>query len=348
MARILYGIAGEGMGHAIRSKVVIEHLLKKHSIIIVSSRKPYEFLSKHFDDVYDIHGLHLSYKNNKLQSIKTFFQNAYKLPKGSYYTFKRLMGILKGFKPDVVISDFEPFTNLISKFFSIPLISIDNMHIMTNCKLKIPKRYYKDYLTAKLIIKSFIIKADYYLINTFFYPKIKKKNTFLFPPVLREEILKARVKNEKCILVYQTSRSNKKLKKVLKKIDQKFIVYGFDMNKKEKNLIFKEFNEKEFIKDLASCRALITNGGFGTLVESVYLGKPVLSEPVRKQFEQILSAICIDRLGYGEFHRKLNVKKINGFISNINSYRENLKKYIREDNSKILEKLDKVINKIKS
>ena len=168
MKKILYGIAGEGMGHAIRSKVIIEHLLRKHDLIIVSSRNAYEFLSKHFNDVYDIHGLHLSYKKNKVQSIKTFLQNVHRFPKGSYYTFKKLMWIIKKFKPDVVISDLEPFTSLISKFYSIPLISIDNNHTLANCKLKIPKRYYKDYLTSKLIIRSFIIKADYYLINNFY------------------------------------------------------------------------------------------------------------------------------------------------------------------------------------
>ena len=348
MAKILYGIAGEGMGHAVRSKVIIEHLLKKHNLIIVSSRKPYEFLSRHFDNVYDIHGLHLSYKNNKVQSLKTFFQNAYKLPKGSYYTFKKLMRVIKNFKPDVVISDFEPFTSLISNFFNVSLISVNNNHMMANCKLKIPKRYYKDYLAAKLVIKSFITRADYYLIHTFFYPKIKKKNTFLFPPILRDEILEAKVKNKEHILVYQTSKTNKKLKKILKNINQKFIIYGFDIDKEEENLIFKKFSEKEFIKDLTACKALITNGGFCSITESVHLGKPVLSVPIKKHFEQILNAIFVDKLGYGEFHRKLKVDKIKDFISNIDIYKENLKKYKREDNSRILEKLDIILNQIKS
>ncbi|MBL7054865.1 hypothetical protein ISS05_03850 [Candidatus Woesearchaeota archaeon] len=346
MARILYGIAGEGMGHAIRSKVVIEHLLKKHELIIVSSRKAYEFLSSHFSNVYDIHGMHLNYKNNKVQSIKTLIHNAYKLPKGSYHTLKRLISILKKFKPDIVISDFEPFTALTSKFFNIPLISIDNMHIMTNCRLKIPKRYYKDYLAAKLIIKSIIIKADYYLINTFCYPKIKKKNTFLFSPVLRKEIINAKVKNKDFILVYQTSGSNKKIKDVLNKINGKFIIYGFDENKKEKNITFKEFDEAGFIEDLASCRALITNGGFSTIVEAVYLGKPVLSEPIRNHFEQILNAIFVEKMGYGEFHKKIKVDKINGFISNIGIYKKNLKGYKKEGNPGILEKLDYMIGKL--
>jgi uncharacterized protein (TIGR00661 family) len=348
MAKILYGVAGEGMGHAIRSKIIIKHLLKKHDLHIVSSRKPYEFLSGYFDNVYDIHGLHISYKNNRVQSIKTFLHNVYRLPRGSYRSFKKLVEIIKKSKPDVVISDFEPFTSLVSKFFGIPLVSIDNMHLMTNCKIKIPKRYYKDYIAAKLVIKSFITKADYYLINTFFYPKIKKRNTFLFPPVIRDEILNARVKNKGHILVYQTSKTNKGLKKALKKIDEKFIIYGLDVSKKEENLILKKFDEKGFIEDLVSCKAIITNGGFGTITEAMCVGKAVLSIPVRKQFEQVLNAIFVEKLGYGEFHKKLKVDKIKEFISNIDTYRKNLKKYKREDNSRIIKKLDNIISHIKS
>ena len=86
-----------------------------------------------------------------------------------------------------------------------------------------------------MIIKSFIIKADYYLINTFFYPEIKKKNTFLFPPILRPEILKAKVKHKEHILAYQTSKSDKRIMKNLGKINEKFIVYGFDTYKRKGN-----------------------------------------------------------------------------------------------------------------
>lgn len=348
MVRILYGVAGEGMGHAIRSKPIIEHLIKKNKLIIVTSRKPYDFLKKNFNNVYDIHGLHLNYKNNKVQNMKTFFSNMYKLPKGSYYSIKKLMKLIKEFKPEVLISDFEPFTHLVSRLYQIPLISIDNMHVMTNCKIKIPKRYYKDYLAARVIVKSFVSKADYFLINTFFYPKVKKKNTYLFPPILRPEILKAKTLKGNHIMVYQTSKTDKRLMKSLSKIDEKFIVYNFDYDKKLKNVILKKFDEKEFVDDLASCKAFIVNGGFTAISEAVYLGKPVLSVPIKKQFEQILNAIFIDELGYGEFHKKLKVKSIEKFISNIDDYRKNLKKYKKEDNKRILKKLDSILNVVKS
>ena len=37
--RILYGVVGEGMGHATRSSVLLEHLTKQHEVhVVVSGR----------------------------------------------------------------------------------------------------------------------------------------------------------------------------------------------------------------------------------------------------------------------------------------------------------------------
>ena len=45
--RILYGVVGEGMGHATRSRVVIEHLLAQgHEVHVVVSGRAQRFLTE--------------------------------------------------------------------------------------------------------------------------------------------------------------------------------------------------------------------------------------------------------------------------------------------------------------
>ena len=45
--RILYGVVGEGMGHATRSKVVCEHLVARgHDVKIVVSGRAHALLAK--------------------------------------------------------------------------------------------------------------------------------------------------------------------------------------------------------------------------------------------------------------------------------------------------------------
>jgi len=40
--RILYGVVGEGMGHAMRSRVVLDELVKRHHVQVVLSGRAYE------------------------------------------------------------------------------------------------------------------------------------------------------------------------------------------------------------------------------------------------------------------------------------------------------------------
>ena len=54
MAKILYGLCGEGLGHASRSRILINYLKKKHDIRIVAGGKAFSYMSKEFDSVYEI------------------------------------------------------------------------------------------------------------------------------------------------------------------------------------------------------------------------------------------------------------------------------------------------------
>ena len=48
-----------------------------------------------------------------------------------------------------------------------------------------------------------------------------------------------------------------------------------------------------------TARGVVTGGGFSLLSEAVYLGKPVLSVPLRGQFEQLMNARYLEREGFG-------------------------------------------------
>src|SRR5260370_39792632 len=44
--RVLYGVVGEGMGHAIRSRVILDELVKKHDVQVVVSGRAHDYLAK--------------------------------------------------------------------------------------------------------------------------------------------------------------------------------------------------------------------------------------------------------------------------------------------------------------
>lgn len=338
MVNILYGVSGEGFGHSSRSKEILTHLAKHHNVHVITYGKAHPYLKTYFPTT-EIYGLHFAFHENKIDYLNTVKKNIERLFTSSA-KFKQLRALLKTFKPDLIITDFEPTSYHLSQWLHVPLLSIDNQHRITNLALDIPRQYRKDYALCKFIIRLLIPKADMYFVTSFFHEKIIQKNTFLFPPILRKEVQRLRPTTNDHILVYQTSTSNQRLLKILQTIPERFVVYGFDRDKRQGNIHFKKTSSDGFLKDLASCKAVITNGGFTLMTEALHLRKPILSEPVQGQFEQILNAYYLQKLGYGMYKDVLQKKDVLLFLNKLDQYRRQLRTYPRSDLKPLLRRLD--------
>jgi uncharacterized protein (TIGR00661 family) len=153
-----------------------------------------------------------------------------------------------------------------------------------------------------------------------------KNKRLLSSPIIRDEIKNLKPFHGKKVLVY-ISKQNNNILNILKTINEEFIVYGFNVNKKDKNLIFRKFEEsnKNWFKDLESCKAIISTAGFNLIAEAVYLKKPFLAIPLRRHYEQIFNAKVLDELNYGKFLQKPSKKEIESFLKNLNMYNKKLK-----------------------
>lgn len=344
MARIIYGVSGEGSGHATRSKEILSRLVKKHKVKVLVYGKSYEFL-KNFFDVVKIYGLHLYYKKGSVDYLKTVLGNLKRLPNELGATRSVAHDLIRDFSPEIVISDFEPVSGMIARFKKLPLISLDNQHIFTNCDVRYPKKFAKEAIINKLVIKSYLPKINETLITCFYHPRIIKKNTYLFHPIVREKILKQMPLKGKHVLVYQTASGDDSIIKILNRCKQKFVFYGCNRDIVIRNVRLKKFSENGFIRDLASCSFVITNGGLSLISEALYLGKPVLSVPIAGQVEQIANAYYLNKIGYGRYCRQLTFASVERFYREIASYERNLKNYPRTDCSTLVAKLEELISK---
>ena len=217
MAKILYGVAGEGMGHAMRSKPIIDGLKKDHEIEILTGDNAFKILSKEYKNVHEIDKLDIVYKETKVCIHKTIFKNLKDMP-SSFKSLQKVDKIIRKFKPDIIISDFEPFTNYIAKIHQIPLVIIDNPSVLRKCKISVPKKFLGDYVVACFVAGSIVNFANYYLLTTFFKTKSRSKRVFLYPPIVRDEIINAKPSKKGHIIVYQTSHNYDHLIPILKKI----------------------------------------------------------------------------------------------------------------------------------
>lgn len=337
---IFYCICGEGMGHAIRSSVIIDRIKDKYDVYIFSSDRAYKYLNEKFDNVYKIGGFNTVYINNKVSNTKTLINALKRNPLNIKEGYEELYKKTRKLSPDVIVTDFEIYATMVSKLLSIPLISLDNIHMITQTAIDYPPKHQGEMLKAKGVIKSYVIKPKIHILTSFFYPKIKpKKRAVLYPPVIREDILKLKPTIENHIIVYQTSKESVKLVEQLKSLNEKFIVYGFNKDEVDENLTYKLFNENEFYNDLASAKAVICNGGFTFISEAISLKKPIYSVPAIGNFEQTLNGFYVQKLGYGEYHEEMSPKKVEKFLKRLPKYQEKLAKVKKTNNDGIVNEL---------
>ncbi len=172
-----------------------------HAVKILSSGRGLKNLSQYFE-VEEIAGLTFHYAKNEVQLIPTIIDNTIKLPKFQK-NVEKVMKIAEQFQPQIVFSDFEPISCLVANLKKLPLISIDNQHRLTNTKIKYPKKYKFEAQAAIAVTRMMIYNSRACLVITFDQQaKITNPKTFLFPPILRQEVLNAKATQDDYILVY--------------------------------------------------------------------------------------------------------------------------------------------------
>jgi uncharacterized protein (TIGR00661 family) len=343
MANILYGVNGEGAGHSTRAKEVLSHLVAQgHVVHVASFDRGLRNLKDNFD-VMEIYGFRFSYVNNRVRYKRTIAKNLITVPQAAK-SLSRLKDLVDDSKIGLVITDFEPLTCHVGHRKGLPVISIDNQHCLTNTAVSYPRQYRRDAAAAKIVTRLMTPRPNAYLVISFFTAPVRKRNTFLFPPLLRQEILNAAPTEGDHVLVYVTSPAPA-LAKLLGSVRCKFIAYGFgrEGRNEEGNILYKKPSLDEFFADLVSARAVVANSGFSLVTEALYLGKPYLAVPVSHQFEQIFNAYWLQKSGYGAYWEEMNKERVESFLYNLPGYREALAGYPRQGNSALLSKLDELI-----
>ena len=351
---ILYGVPGEGLGHATRSKVVIAWLLAQgHDVRVVSSSRAFALLDKTFPGrVLEIKGFHIAYKQLTVSKSRTAGLTLRTAPEALRTNFRQYRQLLHGFRPEVVISDFESFSYFFAKLRRVPVISIDNMQIINRAQLDVavPPAERASYDVARYLVRAKLPRAQHYFITTFFplppLPRYAGRTT-LVPGIIRPEIEAARPTRGDYVVVYQSATNQGDLIGILQQIPgQEFRVYGFNKDEAHGNVRLRPFSEAGFIAELAGSRAVLTNGGFSLISEAVYLRKPVCAVPIPAQFEQWLNAAEIEKCGYGRHFAAITAANVTAFLGELPAYEAALRTYAQSGNEELFTRLGEVLAEV--
>ena len=342
--RVLYGVNGEGMGHATRSRVVIDDLLERHEVRVMASQAAYRYLSERLPEVEEIFGPSFAMQDGEIQRWATVVQNLRNAGRDVPETVRNWTEAIHEWRPDVVVTDFEPLVALYARTHRVPMIAVDNINMLDRCRhdAEIVGAERQDFLLAREVTRSMVPGAIEYLVLSFFDAPVRRGGTVLVPPIVRPEIVAASPERGEHLVVY--SGGEPSLIEALRASGVPCRVYGMrggpSEDTRDGNLEYRPRSNEGFVEDLRTARGVVTGGGFSLLSEAVYLGKPVLAMPLHGQFEQLMNARYLEREGYGVCAPRVTAELLEGFLGRLEEFERALAAYEQEGNDLTLRTIE--------
>lgn len=282
--KIFYAVQATGNGHISRAMELLPHLQKYGSVDIFLSGDnsnlaldaPIKFRSKGISLFYTCNG-GLDYWEmlKKFQPLRVK-QEIRDLPVEKY---------------DLVLNDFEYITSAACARKKIP--SIHFGHQASFQSLHTPRPLKKN-AAGEWLLKKYI-RATHHVGLHF-----KKYDDFIFPAIVKKEILEANPNDHSYITVYLPSYCEKQLTNLFSSInDFRFQIFSKETMqvKTNGNITYIPVNKQLFNQSLINCTGILSGGGFETPAEALHLGKKIMAIPIRGQYEQLCNSEALSRLG---------------------------------------------------
>lgn len=194
-------------------------------------------------------------------------------------------------KYDLIINDFEPLTAWASHKKQIPSISIS--HQASFLSSKTPRPQNRDEI-AELIFQKF---APCQRSLAFHYDRY---DDFIYTPIMRDDIRHAEVSKNGHITVYLPAFDEKRIRLYLEPIkDINWHIFSRERNKThtDGHITWLPISGKEFVQSAASSSGMILASGFESTSEALFLGKKLLTIPMKGQYEQACNAVALSAFG---------------------------------------------------
>ena len=280
--KILYAVQATGNGHIARAMQLLPYLQEYGEVDVFLSGSnsnldaalPVKFRSKGLSLFYGNRG-GLDYARMwKELKLGRIWKEANELPVDRY---------------DLVINDFESITSLACKLKGVK--SINFGHQASFISDKTPKPAKKDFI-GEWVLKHYATASAYIGLHLECY------DDFIFSPIIKDNIIKARPTNEGHVSVYLSHYSDEVVINALNKCaDIPFHLFSKKVTTMEQkgNVSLRPISNDGFNNSMISAAGVITGAGFETPAEALYLGKKLLCLPIRGQYEQLCNAAALER-----------------------------------------------------
>lgn len=282
--KILYAVQATGNGHISRAHQLYPYLSEIGEVDILLSGSNAS-LSMDIPVKYKAKGLSLFYNQcGGLDYIKS-------VSKFSWNRIKREARDLPVDKYDLIINDFDHITSRACKNKGVK--SIQFGHQGSFMSEATPRPFKKSFI-GELILKNYAPATDYVGLHFERYDK------FVFPPIIKDTFLEAKPTDQGHITVYLPSYEKVCLTEIFKEaapLEIHWFVKDVIKPYIDGNIHYYPINQKYFNESLIHCHGLLTGGGFETPAEALYLGKKLLTIPIKGQYEQECNTAALQKMG---------------------------------------------------
>ena len=337
MSKIFYSMAGEGRGHAVRVKTLVEHLRHRHELVLFASGDAHDFLQKTYGHdqtenvrLQKVRGLNFRYTGGKLD----LFKSTLSAMKFGWREMPKLVETLRkqidAEQPDLAISDFEPSLPRAARLTGLPWMSIDHQHVLLAYDLSsLPSLLRRYAWWMSWAVRWYYGWGSYTPVASSFYtPRLKRgfEHVLQIGPMLRPEVVSTSPTTQEFLLSYLRSNTPPEAIEILARCGWPVRIYGLGERPAVGSVTFHAIDEHRFVSDLAACAALMSAAGNQLLGEALYYGKPVFAIPEEMHHEQQINAHFLRQMGAGDWMtaETFAEDRFREFLTRLEEYRSNI------------------------
>lgn len=333
--KVLFVVTGVGYGDAIREHAVIKALLRLHPksrVMVAAYDNSYAYFKDKYNTVkisgYKMLGMSLKFK------FLPFLANNYVLPYTWLSVSLRLRKAVASFKPDVIVSDFEPAGILLARFLRKPSLVVFAFDPDAFKEFRGKNR--KVALEA-LYFTRLYKAADLAVIPCLLGRKESRSYAYVNPVVLskpselpsKKTLMKRLGLRRPPVLVMLGGSSfgvnlARRLMRVAKSFDEDFIIFGSNVKLPRKSNVRHFPFKPNFLEYLKVCKCVITLGGNLTLSECMVYRKPMLVFPIKDHVEQLLNAHTLRNVALVKYDLKSLRRTLESFLRNLDPIRRKM------------------------
>ena len=282
--KVLYAIQTTGNGHLSRAKEFIPYLKQRFQVDVILSG-PQTHLDLDFPIKKHYRGLRFYYtEKGAVNWLKTIGKN-------NFWRFFKDVLQQDIQEYDLIITDFEPVSAWSSKLKGVACYGLSNQLSLWQKGVQEPiqkKRFLIRYL------KWFAPVDKEYPLHYF------KFNKSIYDPIIRSSIRKLKTREDGGILVYLPAYAESSILAIIQQFPN-IEWHVFSQKRNDKTTVgsthLYPLKESTFLHQLANAKGVVTNAGFSTTTEALFLGKPLLVIPIKKQIEQAYNSAALQKIG---------------------------------------------------